>query len=93
MKADHKTSIVASADWSVIANSANIAQTPEVNCDSTDPVYIEALSKFGIGTDSPIVTQFESEKIKVHEFERTKRISTYLFAFVAGPFDQLKPSA
>ena len=29
----------------------------------------------------------------MHEFERTKRISTYLFAFVAGPFDQLLPSA
>lgn len=28
----------------------------------------------------------------MHEFERTKKISTYLYAFVAGPFDSLDPS-
>ena len=38
------------------------------------------------------MTSFGSKKIKVHEFERTKKISTYLFAFVAGPFDSLSPS-
>ena len=28
----------------------------------------------------------------MHEFERTKKISTYLFAFVAGHFDYLHPN-
>ena len=38
------------------------------------------------------MTAFGDTKIKVHEFERTKKISTYLFAFVLGSFDALTPT-
>ena len=45
-----------------------------------------------VAMDSPILTAFGDTAVKVHEFARTKKFSTYLFCIVAGPFDFIEPS-
>ena len=51
------------------------------------------LQRWDIGPDSNVVQTFGNDNLfKVHEFMQTEKISTYLFAFVAGPFDCLLPS-
>lgn len=93
LKATHKTCIVAPSDWEVITNSERIGVTAAATVANDTQDVKAALKRFEIPSDSPILSSFSGDAIKVHEFERTKKISTYLFAFVAGPFDFLEPSA
>jgi len=93
LKATHKTCIVAPSDWEVITNSERIGVTAAATVTDDTQDVKAALKRFEIPSDSPILSSFSGDAIKVHEFERTKKISTYLFAFVAGPFDYLEPSA
>lgn len=90
LKAAHKSCVLASEDWEVISNSAKINESPAVLGTSNDQAYRAALNRFDVSQDSSIVTSFGDTKFKVHEFNRTQKISTYLFAFVAGPFDYLE---
>lgn len=50
------------------------------------------MTRASVPMDSPILTSFGNTAVKVHDFTRTKKISTYLFCIVAGPFDFLEPS-
>ena len=92
LKATHKSCVVAPADWEVITNSANIFKTAPIKITSDDQGFKGALKRFEIAQDSDILTSFGDSDVIVHEFQRTQKISTYLFAFVAGPFDCHKPS-
>ena len=76
----------------MISNSAKINESQAVLGTSNDQGYRAALNRFDVSPDSQVVTSFGNTKFKVHEFNRTKKISTYLFAFVAGPFDYLEQS-
>ena len=84
---------MAPADWEVITNSSNIFKTEPLQITSDDKDFKGALKRFEIAQDSPILTSFEDQDVRVHEFQRTQKISTYLFCFVVGPFDCHKPSA
>ena len=77
LKATHKTCIVAPADWEVITNSSNIFKTEPLQISSDDKDFKGALKRFEIAQDSPILTSFEDEDVRVHEFKRTQKISTY----------------
>lgn len=93
LKAPHKTCIFAPEDWEVISNSEEIGSFEPVKIDSNDQEFKGVLRRWKVTQDSPILTSFGSNLVKAHEFTRTKAISTYLFAFVAGPFDCHSPSA
>ena len=92
LKATHKSCVIAPADWEVISNAAQISQTPPARANSENAEIRNSLKRFEVSMQSPILQSFGSSEVICHEFDRTKPISTYLFAFVAGPFDALSPS-
>ena len=51
------------------------------------------LEQIGVRPDSPILSAFQGQRVRAHQFAQTAKFSTYLFAIVAGPFDCLEPSA
>ena len=91
LKATHKSFIIAPEEWEVISNAQNLAKSAPAASTSEAPLA-EALAKAQVAPDSPIVTSFSGAKVKAHEFDRTARISTYLFSWVIGPFDCLEMS-
>ena len=84
--------MLAPEDWNVISNSEKSNLSTAVQSNSIEEEYTNILEKYDIAQDSPVVTSFGETKFKAHEFNRTKIISTYLFAFAAGPFDCLEQS-
>ena len=87
LKAPQKMMILATEDWTVISNAAEISATK--NGDEKE--FNLALKRFVVDADSNIVQSFGDQKVVAHEFARTKPISTYLYCVVAGSFDALEP--
>lgn len=75
--------IYAPADWEVRANCAlkNATLTPET---ATEFCLSEA-------TSSALAASFDGSEYKVHEFAESVPLSTYLYCFVAGPYDVFTP--
>jgi len=93
LKATYKTCIVASDDWEVITNSERLSSSAACKSGEVNQELKSAFKRFDVPVDSPILTSFGNTSVKAHEFQRTAKISTYLFCIVAGPFDCLEPSA
>ena len=88
----YKTCIVASDDWEVITNSARISVTEAGKAGDSNQALKQVMMRQAVAMDSPILTAFGDTTVKVHEFARTKKFSTYLFCIVAGPFGFIEPS-
>jgi aminopeptidase N len=88
--------VVAPEGWTVISNSAEIftVDNKPTGAGTKDKELKRALSRFTISDpeDSPIIKSFGDSNFVLHEFERSKAISTYLYCVVAGSFDALEPS-
>jgi len=88
--------VIAPEGWTVISNSTEIftVDSKPTSEGKKDKELKRALSRFQINDaeNSPIVQSFGNSDYVLHEFERSKAISTYLYCVVAGSFDALEPS-